>query len=121
MLVSMYGFLQLQMDKTKKLIRTVLRYSGFLKGFTDEHLNFKMGNEEKWELDVDVFVFSKLIVANYNNEYLVMNGIEPIYCQHSRATKDDVMLETMNEDNWHEFLDNAIEGSLTSRKDSGND
>ena len=31
------------------------------------------------------------------------------------------MLENTNESNWHKFLDNAIEGSLTSRKDSEND
>ena len=96
----------------QKKLRTVLRYSGSLKGFTDKYLNFKIGNEEKWELDVDVLVFSKFIAANHNNEYLVMNGIEPIYyrmvmngiepiyCQHGRATKDDMMLETMNENNW---------------------
>ena len=70
------------MDETKKLIRTVLRYSGSLKRFTDEYLNFEIGNEEKWELGVDVFVFSKFIAANHNNEYLVMNGIEPIYSRH---------------------------------------
>ena len=99
----------LQMDETKKLIRTVLRYSGSLKGFTDEYLHFEIENEEKWELDIDVFVFSKFIVANHSNKYLLMNGIEPIYCRHSRATKDVVMLETMNENSCHEFLDNVIE------------
>ena len=31
------------------------------------------------------------------------------------------MLETTNESNWHKFLDNAIEGFLTSLKDSEND
>ena len=31
------------------------------------------------------------------------------------------MIETMNENNWYEFLDNAIEGSLPSDKDSEND
>ena len=78
------------MDETKKLIRTVLRYSGSLKGFTDLYLNFEIGNEEKWEIYSDVFVFSKFIVANHNNEYIVAKGIEPIYCRHSRANKDDV-------------------------------
>ena len=92
-----------------------------MKGFTDVYLYFEVGNEEKWELDVDVFVFSKFIVANHNNEYLVMSGIEPIYCRHSRATKDDVMIETMNENNWLEFLDNAIERPLSLGKNIEND
>ena len=118
---SMYDFLQLQMDETKNLIKTVLRYSGSLKGFTDVYLYFEIGNEEEWELDVKVFVFSKFIVANHNNEYLVMSGIEPIYCRHSRATKDDVMIETMNENNWLEFLDNAIERPLSLDKNIEND
>ena len=116
----MYGFLQLQMDETKKLIKTVLRYSGSLKGFTGIYLSFGIGNEKKWELDIDVCVFSKSNVANHNNKYLIMSSIEPFYCQHSRATKDDVMIETMNENNWHVFLDNAIKGSLTLDKDIKN-
>ena len=45
------------MDEAKKLIKAALRYSGSLKGFTDVYLNFELGNEEKWELDMDVFVF----------------------------------------------------------------
>ena len=49
---SIYDFLQLQMDETKKLIKTVLRCSGSLKGFTDNiYLDFEVGNEEKWELN----------------------------------------------------------------------
>ena len=107
------------MDERKRLIKTILRYSGSIKGSTDVYLNFEIGNEEKWELDV--FVFSKFLVANHNNEYLVIRGIEPIYCRHSRATKDDMMIETMNENNWLEFPDNTIEGSLTSEKDTKND
>ena len=34
--------------------------------------------------------------------------------------KDDVMIEFVNENNWHKFLENAIEGSLTSDKDIEN-
>ena len=86
------------MDETKELIKTVLRYSS--------SLNLEIGNEEKWELDIDVFIFSQFIVANHNNRHLVMSSIEPIYCRYSRATKDDVIIETMNENTWHEFLDN---------------
>ena len=48
---SIYDFLQLQMDETKKLIKTVLRCSGSVKGFADIYLDFEVGNEEKWELD----------------------------------------------------------------------
>ena len=75
-------FCNYKWTRQKKLIRTVLRCSGSLKGFTDKYLNFEIGNEEKWELDIDVFVFSKFIAANHNKEYLVMNGTEPIYCRH---------------------------------------
>ena len=31
----------------------------------------------------------------------------PIYLKHTRAHKDDEMLETMNINNWHEFLDSS--------------
>ena len=33
---------------------------------------------------------------------------------------ENIKLRKLNENNWHEFLDNAIEGSLTSRKDREN-
>ena len=77
--------------------------------------------EEKWLLDSDVFVYSKYLVANHNSGYLVMRGQEPIYCRHSRATEDDVMLKSMNENNWHDFLDNAIEGVLTNNRSLQNE
>ena len=50
-----------------------------------------------------------------------MRGQEPIYCRHSRATEDDVMLKSMNENNWHDFLDNSIEGALTNNRSVQNE
>ena len=44
--------------------------------------------------------------------YLTFNGKDPIYCKHTRASEDDDMLETINENNWHEFLNSTIEGTL---------
>ena len=73
-----------------------------------------LGTEEKWLLDSDVFVYSKYLVANHSSGYLIMRGQEPIYCRHSRATEDGIMLKSMNENNWHDFLDNTIEGALTN-------
>ena len=118
---SIYNFLPLQMDENKKVIKTALRYAGPLKGFTDDYLLSAIGTEEKWMLDSDEFVYLKCLVANYNSGYLVMRDREPIYCRHSRATEDDLMLESMNQNNWHDFLDNAMEGAMTNRKRSGNE
>ena len=80
-----------------------------------------LGTEEKWLLYSDVCVYSKYMVANHNCSYLVVRGQEPIYCRHSRATEDDVMLKSMNENNWHDFLDNAIEGALTNNRSVQNE
>ena len=118
---SLYDFLALQTDEDKKVIRTILRYSGSLKSFTEDYMQSALGTEEKWLLDSDVFVYSKYLVANHNSSYLVMRGQEPIYCRHSRATEDDVMLKSMNENNWHDFLDNAIEGALTNNRSVQNE
>ena len=96
---SLYDFLALQTNEDKKVIRTILRYSGFLKSFTKDYMQSALGTEEKWLLDSDVFVYSKYLVANHNSSYLVMRGQEPIYCRHSRAMEDDVMLKSMNENN----------------------
>ena len=118
---SLYNFLALQTDEDKKVIRTILRYSGSLKSFTEDYMQSALGTEEKWLLDSDLFVYSKYLVANHNSGYLVMRGQEPIYCRHSRATEDDVMLKSMNENNWHDFLDNAIEGALTNNRSVQNE
>ena len=112
---SLYDFLALQTDEDKKVIRKILRCSSSLKSFTEDYMQYALGTEEKWLLDSDLFVYSKYLVANHNSGYLVMRGQEPIYCRHSRATEDDVMLKSMNENNWHDFLYNAIEGALTNK------
>ena len=82
---SLYAFLALQTDEDKKAIRTILRYSGSLKNFTEDYMQSALGTEEKWLLDSDVFVYSKYLVANHNSGYLVMRDQGPIYCRHSRT------------------------------------
>ena len=93
---SLYDFHALQTDEDKKVIKMLLRYSGSLKSFTEDYMQSALGTEEKWLLESDVFVYSKYLAANHNSGYLVMRGQEPIYCRHSRATEDDVMLKSMN-------------------------
>ena len=115
---SLYDFLHYKLMKTG---RTVLRYSGSLKSFTKDYMQSALGTEEKWLLYSDVFVYSKYLIANHNSGYLVMRGQEPIYCRLSRATEDDVMLKSMNENNWHDFLDNAIERALTNNRSVQNE
>ena len=64
---SLYDFLALQTDEDKKVIRTILRYSGSLKSFTEDYMQSALGTEEKWLLDSDLFVYSKYLVANHNS------------------------------------------------------
>ena len=109
---SLYNFLALQTDEDKKVIGTLLKDSSSLKSITKDYMQCTLGTEEKWLLDPDFFIYSKYLVANHNSGYLVMRVQEPIYCRYSMATEDDVMLKIMNENNWHDFLDNAIEGAL---------
>ena len=40
------------------------------------------------------------------------SGPGHIYCKYTKATKDDDLLETMNENNWHEFLNGSILSTL---------
>ena len=71
---SLYDFLALQTDEDKKVIRTILRYSGSLKSLTKDYMQSVLGTEEKWLLDSDVFVYSKYLVANHNSGYLSYEG-----------------------------------------------
>ena len=87
---NFYESLRFQLDKTKKTIQTVLRYSGSVEGFKD-YIS-KM-------IDTDRFV------APYNSS---IGLVPPIHLNHTRAHKDDEMLKTMNMNNWHEFLDSSI-------------
>ena len=118
---SLYDFLALQIDEDKKVIRTILRYNSSLKSFPKDYMQSALGTEEKWLLDSDVLFYYKYLVANHNSGYLIMRGQEPIYCRHNRATEDDVMLKSMNENNWYDFLDNVIEGELTNNRSIQNE
>ena len=65
---SLKNFLALQTDEDKKVIRTVLRYSGPLKSFIEDYMESALGTEEKWLPDSDVFVYSKYLVANHKSQ-----------------------------------------------------
>lgn len=41
-----------------------------------------------------------------------MSDEDPIFIRHSKAPTDDVMIQTMNENNWHEVLSDSISGAL---------
>ena len=113
---NFYQFLELQMDDDKRTIETALRYFGSLKGFLNNYLASEIGTEEQWELDAGAFVYSQFFVAAYNTSYLTLNGRDPIYFKHTGVMRDDVMQETMNENNWHELLDSAIHSTLTGAR-----
>ena len=66
--------------------------------------------DEQWELDIGAYVYSKFFVPCYNSS---IGLVSPIYLKHTRAHKDDNMLETMSMNNWHEFLDSSIRLALS--------
>ena len=102
------------MDESKRTKETVIRYSGPIEGFIKNYLSTEIDTEEQWELDTAAFVYSKFFVANYNSGDIAFtaSGPGPIYCKHTKAAKDDDLLETMNENNWHEFLNGSILNTL---------
>ena len=57
---------------------------------------------------------SKIFIANYNSGHMTFtaSGPGPICCKHNKAAKDDDLLETMNENNWHEFLNGSVLSTL---------
>ena len=78
-----YKFLRFQLDESKKIIHTILRYSRGLKGFKD-HLSNMIDTEEQWKFDIGAFIYSKFFVACYNSSI----GLTlPIYLKHTRAHK----------------------------------
>ena len=66
--------------------------------------------EEQWELDIGAYAYSKFFVTCYNSS---VGSVSPIYLKHTRAHKDDKMLETMNMSNWHKSLDLPIRSALS--------
>ena len=108
------------MNDDKEITETALRYSGPLRGFLNNYLVFEIGTEEQWKLDTAVFVYFKFFVTAYNASCLALNGKDLIYCKHTRAMRVDIMLEKMNENNWHEFLDSTIHGALPGARGDDN-
>ena len=106
---NFYGFLKFQLDESKKTIQTVLQHSGGFEGFKD-YLSSMIDTEKQWELDIGAYVYSKFFVACYNS---FIGSVSPIYLKHTRAHKDDEMLETMNMNNWQEFLDSSVRLALS--------
>lgn len=66
--------------------------------------------DDKWELDIDLFAFSKFFVAQFNKQYLYRE--QSILLRHNAAVNYDVVIETMNKNNWHQFLRDSIQGTL---------
>ena len=89
-----------------------LYFSQSLRTFFENYLTTDVGTEEQWDLDTETFIYSKFLVANYNLGYLIFNGKDPIYRKHTEAAEDYTMLETINENKWHDFLISSIEGAL---------
>ena len=65
--------------------------------------------EDQWELNI-AFIYSKFFVACYNSS---IGSALPIYLKHTRAHKDDEMLETMTMNNCHKFVDSSIRLALS--------
>ena len=117
---TFYEFLELQMDDDKRTIENALRHSGPLRSSLNKYLASEIGTGEQWKLDAGSFVYSKFFIAACNTSYLTFNRKDLIYCKHTTAMREDVMLEIMNENNWHEFLDSAMHGALTGARGDGN-
>ena len=66
--------------------------------------------EYKRELGIHVFAFSKFFVALYNKQCL--HGEQTILLRHSAAAKGNVRIEAMNENNWHHFLRDSVQGAF---------
>ena len=92
---NFYEFLRFQLDERKKTIQTVIRYSGSFKGFKD-YLSNMIDREEQWELDIGAYGYSKFFFPCYNSS---ISSVSPIHLKHTRAHKDDEILETMNMNN----------------------
>ena len=91
---NLYEFLTLQSDTTKKYIRTLLKFQGTYKFFVEDYLT-SIDAEDQSLLDISSNNFSKFLAANYNCGYQILRGGgNPIYFRYSRATEDDVMLES---------------------------
>ena len=111
---NFYNFPRHQMDESKRTTKTVIRYSGPVEDFIKNYLSAEIDTEEQWELDTAAFVYSKFLVTNYNSGHMTFpaSGPGPIYCKHTKAAKDYDLLETMNENNWHEFLNGSLLSTL---------
>ena len=100
--------------RSKRTIETVIRYSVPIQDFIKNYLRAEIGSEEQWELDTAQFVCSNFFVADYNSSHMTFTGSGPgpIYWKHTKAGEDNNLLETMNENNWHEFLNGSILSTL---------
>ena len=104
---NIYKFLAPQLDENKKLIRSILRYGDTIENYDNVFIPSMQDMKDQWELDIHQFPYSKIFVAQYNRRRL--HGENPILYRHNTVTDNEVLIETVNENNWHQFLKDSIE------------
>ena len=94
---SIYGFLLVQEDDTKKFIDFELMYSGSYKQYFNEYL-LKLNLKNDNALDVLTNKNSKFLFYHYNDLLFDVN-LEPLPVRHSRINDNEFATETIQTEN----------------------
>ena len=105
---SIYGFFQLQEDKTKKIIEHEFVYDGTYQQYYGELL-LKINQQDDDRLDALTNKNSKFLFCHFNN-FLTRVNVTSFPVGHSKTTNDDPAIDIIQNENWQHFIEKNFRG-----------
>ena len=103
---SLYNFLKIQVDTTKKLLKVKINIDGDLKYYFNEIL-LNIANDVD---DLRTNSIGKFLFYNFNT-LRVSGRRKPLLLRHSQIANDEYALEKLQNKSWSYFVETLIEVS----------
>ena len=107
---SLYNFLQIQQDNTKKLLKVKLNIDGDLEYYFNEILSNIENDDDFRTNSISKFLFYNL------NTLRVCEGKKPLLLRHSKMSDDEFALERFQSKSWSYFIESLIDISNDDMK-----
>ena len=108
---SIYNLVLAQNDSSKKIVKEKLYYAGSFEEYLSEFLA-GFSAEEDAKLDTLTNKSIKYLFYRYN-ESLIFHSNDPVFIVHTKASADEVVLESLHNTDWQYLVETVIEKAET--------
>ena len=110
---SIYSFVQLQEDETKKFNEREFVYDHTYQQYYDQFL-LKINQQDDDRLDVLTNENSKFLFYHFN-DFLTCLNVMRLRVRHSKTTNDDLAIDIIQNENWQYFIERILEACESNR------